>query len=311
MHLEPNQLVTHAQLARQGLTANDIRKRLRNGELERLRRGVYRPTTTTLSTELLHRQLVRATLTEVHSSTVISHLSAGVLHQLPVPIAGLDRVWATRRTSGHGKRSHHLVTRTSPLDDDEVTRLGDFPVTTLARTASDLARTSPFAWGVMAVDAALHQGLALEDLLPALERHPRLHGLNRARSVVEFADERSESAAESMSRVSMALAGIPVPATQFEIVDDAGQFVARADFAWPELKLVGEMDGKGKYADLLAPGESVADVVMREKLREERIRQAGYWIVRWDWKIACDATALGALLRRAMGLQRRQLGLIG
>ena len=41
---------------------------------------------------------------------------------------------------------------------------------------------------------------------------------------------------------------------------------------------------------------------MREKRREERIRQAGYWIARWGWKEACDQVVLANIVRRGMEL---------
>ncbi|MGO1383213.1 MAG: hypothetical protein ACTHU1_00260, partial [Arachnia sp.] len=80
--------------------------------------------------------------------------------------------------------------------------------------------------------------------------------------------------------------------------------VARTDFAWPELGLVGEVDGKVKYGQLLRPGQSADAVIMAEKRREELIRQQGWWIVRWDWSTATDPQALGTLLRRSMSVQR-------
>ena len=49
-----------------------------------------------------------------------------------------------------------------------------------------------------------------------------------------------------------------------------GRLVGRTDFAWPEYGLLGEFDGRGKYLRNLKQGQSVADVVMAEKAREDR-----------------------------------------
>ena len=169
-------------------------------------------------------------------------------------------------------------------------------MTTLSRTVTDLARTSPFEWGLAVVDAALGRGLKRDFLQDELHRHPRLHGVRQARRVLALGDGRVESPAESLSRFHMMRAGIPAPELQFEIFDANGEFVARADFGWPEHGLVGEVDGRIKYRELLGPGQSAADVVMAEKRREQRIRACGYWIVRWGWREANDQVSLAALL---------------
>ena len=61
------------------------------------------------------------------------------------------------------------------------------------------------------------------------------------------------------------------------------------------------MDGRIKYDDLLPAGHDPIEVILAEKQREERIRQAtGWWLVRWDWNTACDSARLGILLREAI-----------
>ena len=105
-------------------------------------------------------------------------------------------------------------------------------MTTLSRTVTDLARTSPFEWGLAVVDAALGRGLKRDFLQDELHRHPRLHGVRQARRVLALGDGRVESPAESLSRFHMMRAGIPAPELQFEIFDANGEFVARTDFGW-------------------------------------------------------------------------------
>ncbi len=132
-----------------------------------------------------------------------------------------------------------------------------------------------------------------------MARDRRRTGIHRARFCAQFADGRSESPAESLSRVQFDRMGIPPPEVQYEIRDH-GLFVARSDFAWPAQRLVGECDGKGKYGKRLAEGETPEDVIMREKRREEQIRQAGWWVVRWGWAEACDGFRLATLVRGSL-----------
>lgn len=302
--LQPH--LTHLQLLRSGLSPADIAARVKQGSLTRIRRGVY-CRTESLGPEAEHLRLIRATLPDVHPDNVISHVSAALLHGLPVPRTQLGRVTMTRRTSGHTDASPALLVRNTRLTNDEVTTIDGMLVTTLERTVSDVARISDYPWSVATCDAALALGLDRATLQAAVARHPRLHGLSRARHAVEFADRRSESPAESISRVQFARHGIPPPELQFEVIDDAGVVVATSDFAWPEWGLVGEVDGKWKYGQLLKPGRSSEDAIMQEKRREEEIRLAGYWIVRWDWEIANNGAALSARIRKAMEVARRRL----
>lgn len=93
--------------------------------------------------------------------------------------------------------------------------------------------------------------------------------------------------------------GFAAPQLQFAIADERGTF-ARADYYWPEVNLVGEFDGVGKYLRAAAEqNRSVGDIVMAEKNRENRIRQTGCGVVRWDWNEARDLRRFEAILQRA------------
>lgn len=295
--------ITHLELEAAGLSPGDIQTQIRRGTLTRLRRGFYAVPAEAATPESCHRRLIRASCPVVADSNVVSHVSAGVLHDLPVPRTHLESVTMTRLSPGHGERSERLVVRHTALADDEVTVVDGIRVTTLARTVFDLARSLSFEWGVMACDAALRRGLDRTNLQVATRRHPRLKGAPRARRVAAFGNGLSESPAESLSRVQIIRAGLPAPELQHELFDADGVFVARPDFLWPELRLAGEVDGKGKYGALLRPGQDPVDAIMAEKRREESIRQLGYWVVRWDWDLAWQPEKLASMLRRAMRSQ--------
>jgi len=120
---------------------------------------------------------------------------------------------------------------------------------------------------------------------------------------VEFADPLAQSPLESISRLQIARAGLPRPELQRPIFLE-GRKVATTDFAWPEFGVVGECDGMSKYAQLLDPGDTPDQAIMREKRREELIRQAGWWIVRWDFALAMRPHLLAARLRDAFEFGR-------
>lgn len=298
---------TYAQLRRGGLDDAAIRSQLRDGTLTRIRHGVY-AVPRGLDPESRHLQLIRAVMTRVDPTNVLSHQSAGVLHGLPVQRDDLGVVAMTRRTAGHARAGATLRVHGSPLSDAEVTSVDGLVVTSLARTAFDLARTLEYPRAVAVVDAALSDGLDRAELLQVIGANKGLHGRAGARLAAEFGDGRAESPAESISRVQFSRFGVPDPVLQFTVAGGDGRAVARTDFAWPDLRLVGEIDGKWKYGALLRAGQTPEDAIMQEKRREELIREAGYWIVRWDWELMLDGAGLARRVLRAMEFQRRLLG---
>ena len=78
--------------------------------------------------------------------------------------------------------------------------------------------------------------------------------------------------------------GYQAPDLQQDILGPDGRVIGRVDFLWKHQRTVGEFDGKKKYNELLKPGQSAEDVVYDEKLREDRLRDAGFQVARWSWQ---------------------------
>ena len=140
----------------------------------------------------------------------------------------------------------------------------------------------PFEQGVAAAGRALAQGLDPALLQRALARQSRWPGASRARRVVAFADGRSESAGESVSRVMLSERGLLPEDLQLDVFDSA-RLVGRVDFAWPELGVLAEFDGRVKYGRLPRRGGDAGQVVYREKVREDALRDLEWQVVRWTW----------------------------
>lgn len=99
---------------------------------------------------------------------------------------------------------------------------------------------------------------------------------------------------------------IPVPVLQRRFFESDGRFVARVDFDG-EGAVVGEFDGLVEYGGgSMTPGQVTSDVVIAEKIREDRLRQMGIEVVRWTWADLVDGR-LPAIVRRAL----TRAGLIG
>jgi hypothetical protein len=173
-------------------------------------------------------------------------------------------------------------------------------LTKLAITACDVARQGSFAQALAVLDHALRLGVDRSDLEAITRRSATTTGVATLRRALEVADRNSESVGESFSRALMIeWCEVPVPSLQTEFRDSSGNLIARVDFDW-DGKVVGEFDGLVKYTKHRRPGESISDVVIREKLREDRLRDEGVAVVRWVWDDFKHPEALRARIRRAL-----------
>lgn len=271
LHLRTDLLSATSQ---QELTA-----RLRDGELVRLASGVYADQLDLSGwPEQVYAVRVRAHAQRcVH---VVSHVSAAVLHGLPVPGADLSEVHFSRPgRSGNDLIGDRRVHAGCP-GTESLTTVDGVLVTSVARTVVDVARTQPHLAAVSAADAALHRGLAdPAELVAAFDAEHRWVGSPWARKALRAADGRAESPGETWAR--LALDGLaPVQELQFSVFDERGRFVARPDGGFPELGLIWEYDGQGKYEELRPAGLSRDDVMMKQLERQRKLTRLGWAVLR-------------------------------
>ena len=162
-------------------------------------------------------------------------------------------------------------------------------------TVVDLARWGGLTQGVCAMDAALAgRRCTHAELADAVDRLPTgARGIRSARTAVHLTDARSESPGESLSRVRMWQAALPRPDLQHKVHIEGQTY--RLDFLWPRAKVVGEFDGRIKYAKN-SFGKDAEDTVLNERRRELALTRAGYDVARWTWEDAWP-TAAPAMLR--------------
>jgi hypothetical protein len=309
--MDSHGLRTRRSLLDDGFTPAEIRRLRTSGSLLPVRRGTYtEPGDRRLETpETRHALQVRATLPVLAKGSVVSHASAAVLHGLRLWAVRLDRVHVTRDATSGGRTSRRFHLHTARLRADEVVEIDGIAVTSLARTAVDLARTLPYEQAVVAVDSAfdIRRGrtpgrapLARSDWDEAISRAAGWPGGPAAGRVGRFAADGAESAGESRSRIAIATAGLPPPVLQLAVPGTARGVDGRVDFAWRDQRVVGEFDGRVKYGRLLAPGQEAGDVVFAEKIREDAIRAAGWTVLRWTWGELREFDPVAARLRRAL-----------
>jgi hypothetical protein len=276
------------------------------GEYVRVRRGVFIPAPRwrALGPEERHRERVRATAL-AEPGVVIAGLSAAMLWNLPLVVAppALPQVVVARTSGG---RSSLFVQRLGIGIPNGVVEIDGMRVAPLAWTVAQIAAACDAEISVPIIDAAL-AGRAFADARveqDVLMDVPIAIGTRRRDFALGFADSRSGSPGESLSRVAIHRAGLPAPDLQVEFHDDRGQ-IGFVDFHWPDRRIVGEFDGEGKYRrDLSGRDRSPADIVIAEKWREDRLRAVGQRVVRWGWSTARAKDDLRGRLIRA-GLRPR------
>lgn len=273
-----------------------------DGTLRRLRPGVYTSAPESERPETRHRTLVRA-LSLTHPHITASHASAAALWRLP----RLDR-WPTSveiaELAPSSRRSTRGITRRRTSLPFEPEVIEGIQVTGLDRATLDLIRSDSIASGVATADAAL-AGIRFIDgevvhadreaMFAVLDSIPGQRGVEKARWVLGFADDRAELPGESLSRLQIHRLGMSPPVLGHCLEDGEGCMFP--DFWWPEFGVAGEMDGRGKYLGVDAA--FTRETVLREKRREDRMRRLCRGFVRWDWSVATNRPRLGALLRSA------------
>ena len=140
---------------------------------------------------------------------------------------------------------------------DAATRDG-IPVTSVERTIFDLAGVARRTTVDLAIDNALRRELTdlprLEATLLRLARRGRA-GTQLFRQLLADRDPTarlSESERERLLFRMLLRHGFPLPVAQHEIRDDLGNFVARPDFAYPDLKIAIEYDSVQEHTGKLA-----------------------------------------------------------
>ena len=144
----------------------------------------------------------------------------------------------------------------------ETVTLSGIPVTSLARTAFDLARRRPLWKAVETLDAL---GAAAPfdpaDVLAIAEKHRGVRGLRQVPRALALHDPGAQSPKETWLRLLVMRAGFPRPQTQIPVPTGAKTYYL--DMGWPDLKIAIEYDGDHHRTD---PVQFAKDIVRLEEL---------------------------------------------
>ncbi|HSF26956.1 MAG TPA: type IV toxin-antitoxin system AbiEi family antitoxin domain-containing protein [Actinomycetes bacterium] len=302
-------------LARQaiaaGISHRELTRRCRHGELVHLRRGAYAMASATdgaLTEPVRHKLLSRSALLVLLGEAWLSHQSAAVFHGLDQHRPDLSVVHVTRPGISSARVEAGVAHHDGGLPEHHRTIVDGVPVVSLGRTVIDVARSHSFDQAMVAADNALHAGLARADLEEALDFCRDWPGAAQAGSVVAFADGRTESAGESLTRCVLLRGGLAPDELQLVLPGGNG---LRVDFAWTRWRVVLEFDGKVKYGRSLAPDGDASEVAWRERRRELAIERLGWVVVRVTWaEVVFHPQVVIERVREAIALAHAR-GLVG
>lgn len=220
---------------------------------------------------------------------VFAYWSAAIVHGLPLLNAPPATIHVA--AAGAAGRADRGVVAHPRTGVHAPVRKRDLLATPVAETVAALAGRTSFVEGVALADHALQAG-AYGERVPLVTRDELVASAGllrdplerrRALAVARFADGRSESPLESVSRATIALAGAPPPELQLRVRDLEGVF-ARLDFAWPGLGLAGEADGAEKLQHpAFRRHADVRHALAARSERDRRIEAAGLRVIRWRW----------------------------
>lgn len=241
-------------IAGEALAAGELSRYELIADHRRLLPGVHAPRRAPLS---LDDRIVAAWLWSRRAG-VVTGLAASALH---------GAKWVAPDTPielnhPHNKSPAGVIARRETLLVDEVIRLRQMAVTSVARTAFDLARHGPVGQALAHLDALAHATrFAAGDVQRVLDAHPRVRGRRRVPALLDLMDPGAQSPKETWLRLLLIEAGFPRPQTQIPVLGPGGFPRYYLDMGWEEFMVAVEYDGEQHRTD---PDQYRGDVTRSE-----------------------------------------------
>jgi hypothetical protein len=222
--------------------------------------------------------LCRAAYRQSKTDVVLSHFSSANEWDCPLWDADKGEAHLTRIDGKTGRREEGVRQHRGQLLEGDVEERNGLQVISATRTALELTTLTDVEHALVEIDDLLHRELTTpEKLVSRYELMSHWPDTLKTGLVLRLMDGRSESVGETRIRYLCWFQRLPTPIPNYPIRDRYGRVIHRVDLAWPQLGLFLEFDGKVKYQRFIREGESVTDVVLREKQREELICELTGW----------------------------------
>jgi very-short-patch-repair endonuclease len=183
------------------------------------------------------------------SGSAVSHRAAAALWDLDGFAPGIIEITTTRDVRGRAGVLVHLVPELPPCF---VVRHQGLAVTTIHKTLVDLGCVAAPDLVEQALECALRRRITTELRLRRLLADLGTRGRRGVPVLSSLLDLQSaalpptESALEAKTIQMLRAHGFPAPVRQLVVKDDNG-FVARVDLAYPEAKLIIEVDSRSHH----------------------------------------------------------------
>ena len=236
-----------------GGTDKDLRRACRAKLIVRIRHGAYALTDSWLARSREERHVVLAVLAYdfARADVVISHVSAALMLGAPLWDISLDEVHLTRIDRKAGRREVGVVQHRGRMDESDVIVVEGTKVTTPTRTALDLTTILDLEHVLPAMDHFLRTRRTTKPELrkgaAAMARWSNTLGTDL---VVNFADGRRESLAESRTAVMLLGSNRPAPIPNYEIRDEYGNVLWRVDFGVAGPRCLPRVRRKGQVPEV-------------------------------------------------------------
>lgn len=260
-------VVAKQQLRDLGLSDDAVDRRVWQGKLLRVERGVYAAGHDRLTDE--GRWL--AAVLGSGDGAVLSYRSAAGLWGLwrPGPLTEVTVPRDNRRDS----RGRLTVHRSTQLPSADLTRKANIPCTRPARTLLDLAEVVDRRPLERAIDEAERLRLCSEGQLRAVvTRHPGRIGGARLAAVLEEHDVGSTATANDFEELFLSVCdqhSLPRPECQVRVL------AYRVDFLWRDQRVVVETDGRASHTTRRA--------FESDHARDNELASAGWAVRRFTW----------------------------
>jgi hypothetical protein len=224
-------------LGSEALAANALPERAMRALYEQVYPGVYVPRGVDLTAG---QRAEAAWLWSRRKAVVSGHSAAALLGAKWVDAALSAELIHANRHPPAG-----ITVHSETLLPDEASEVGGIVMTSPARTAFDIGRrVSSRLRAVQQLDALANATDVKDvDVEAIMSRHPGARGVVRLRRVLPLVDGGAESPQETRTRLALIKAGMPAPRTQIVVRDEYGEFVARIDMGYEDLRVGIEYDG--------------------------------------------------------------------
>ena len=266
---------------RSGVTKEQLYSLVTRGRVTRVAHGLY---TVRGASGDDHLDWIIARAQRLNADAVIAHESAAALWGLRTPhlnVRDHRELWILRSPATCGARQQaDLRVLPARFEERHVTLLNGLRVTTLERTALDLARGNSFERALAVLDHALALGADRNALMRTAVYMNGWPSTRVLRPAIHWADPLSESGLESMARGRALASRLPLPELQVAVTGASGA-PYRADLAWVRRRTILEIDGREKY-------DAGRAALLAEKRREDDLRAADWTVVRMGYEDIYD-----------------------